>query len=631
MCGLTGILRFHGALTASDIEALSVMTDAIAHRGPDGSGQWHDNHTALGHRRLSILDLSAEGAQPMRSKNGRFIIAYNGEIYNFEDLRSKLEKEGVRFRSASDTEVMLEAFSHWGIEKSLKQFNGMFAFALWDIQEKRLTLARDQIGMKPLFWACIPGGILFGSEIKSLKKHPSFNNEINENALGEYFSRTYIVAPQTIYKDCFRLPSGHFIHCTHDGNINSWNFQPKHELSFEPGDLSEKTLANALETELKRSLNRHMRADVPVAAFLSGGNDSALIAALLADSQNFSTYSIGYDDNQYDESARARTIASHLGISHETIIIRPDDAINVIGRLHEFYDEPFADASAIPTYILSKHVKLYAKAALSGDGADELFSGYPRYIRAVNEWKRISCIPRMIRPLLSALLPKKPPHWLVCMTKPMLSNPAESIPYLKNILSQPTILSYFLSQNHIGIPECILKDFSLVQATSDDIKKIKIHNSSLRSLLSYDQAVRLPDGMLTKVDRASMAASLEVRLPFLDRDIIAFSRAIQDRSLVSDSMQLKKPIKDILKRYIPDSLVTAPKMGFHIPMKIWLRDHFSDWAQDLLEGQEDPYIDLHEARRLWDEYANHDRDDLFYGLWCIIMYRQWARAAEINL
>lgn len=629
MCGLIGILRFQNSLTALDIEALPAMRDALAHRGPDYADQWHDDHILLGHRRLSILDLSAEGAQPMSSENGRFIIAYNGEIYNFENLRTELEKEGIRFRSASDTEVMLEAFSRWGIEKSLTRFNGMFAFALWDTQERRLTLARDQIGMKPLFWARIPGGILFGSEIKSLKKHPHFNKKIDEKALGDYFSRTYISSPRTIYKDCFRVSPGFLMHCTHNGDIKFIDFHPEHELLCEPHSLSGNELADALEIELKRSLSRHMRADVPVAAFLSGGNDSALIAALLSGTQNFSAYSVGYAEKGYDESERARVIASRLSVPHETIIIRPDDAADIIDRLPGFYDEPFADSSAIPTFMLSRHVASHTKAALSGDGADELFSGYPRYMRAAGEWERLSLIPYVARPFLSALIPAQPPLWLQRLAKPVLSDPAQSLPYLKNILSQPTILSYFHDQNYIGVPGDVLKNFSLVQETLEDIKQSEIHESPLRSLLSYDQAIRLPDGMLTKVDRASMAASLEVRLPFLDREIIAFSRSLRDSALASNGAQSKKPIKDILKRYLPDDIVDAPKTGFHIPMKMWLRDHFRDWAHDLLDGSDDPHIDLSEARRLWNDYADYGRDDLFYGLWCILMYRQWARAAGI--
>lgn len=624
MCGFTGILRFQRDLKDSDLSALPDMMNAIAHRGPDASGIWHEGSAGFGHRRLSILDLSPAGAQPMHSRDGRFTIAYNGEIYNFEILRVELEAQGISFRSASDTEVMLEAFSRWGVKKSLSRFNGMFAFALWDRQEKNLILARDQVGIKPLFWSYIPGGILFGSELKSLKAHLEFNRQIDKQALGDYFSRTYIAAPRTIYQDCFRVSPGQFIQFDRDEKPKQSTFQPVCELSCDPAALSGKELADAFELEMRGAVRRHMRADVPVAAFLSGGNDSALIAALLADAGNFKTYSVGYAEKQYDESSRAKAIADHLSLPHETIIIGPEDTAKVIDKLPDFYDEPFADSSALPTFILSRHVASYTKVALSGDGADELFSGYPRYAHAAREWQRLSFLPAVLRPLLATLLPHRPPFWLQSLAKPLLSDPARSIPYLKQMMSEPSILTHFHRQNYIGIPQHILKNAYLENITN--VNLTTTHKDLLRALLSHDQAIRLPDGMLTKVDRASMAASLEVRVPFLDREIIAFSRKMKSNALVSGGKS-KKLIKDVLRRYMPDEIVNAPKAGFHIPMKLWLRSHFRDWAQDLLEGSEDPCIDMVAARRIWADYADNGRDDLFFGLWCVLMYRQWARGA----
>jgi asparagine synthase (glutamine-hydrolysing) len=628
MCGFAGILRFQNDLKNIDISALSAMTDAVAHRGPDAAGVWNEGFVGFGHRRLSILDLSEDGAQPMHSANGRFVMVYNGEIYNFEELRTELTAQGAQFRSVSDTEVMLEAFSIWGVEKALARFNGMFAFALWDRREKKLILARDQLGIKPLFWSHIPGGIVFGSEIKSLKKHPLFNLQIDTQALGDYFSRTYIAAPRTIYKNCFRLQPGVFMLFGQDQAIKSFSWQPDHELSCNPATLSGKDLVDAFELEMERAVGRHMRADVPVAAFLSGGNDSTLIAALLARAGNFKTYSIGYNEKEYDESHRAKAIATHLSLSHETIIIDHRDAAKVIDRLPEFYDEPFADASALPTFMLSSHVASYTKVALSGDGADELFAGYPRYFNALHEWKRLSWLPQLFRPLLSSLLPCQPSRLLKTLAKPVLTDPARSIPYIKNLLSETSILTHFHHQNYVGVPRELLIEESLADITNRDIGALKIDKDLLRSLLAHDQSIRLSDGMLTKVDRASMAASLEVRVPFLDRDIIAFSRSMKTSDLAR-SGRPKKLIKDVLSRYVPDEIVNAPKTGFHIPMKLWLRIHFRDWAEDLLDGVEDPYINLSIARRLWIEYADNGRDDLFFGLWCVLMYRQWSRKAGI--
>lgn len=627
MCGFTGILRFQADLKASDLQALSAMTEAVAHRGPDAQGLWNNGPVALGHRRLSILDLSPDGAQPMHSRNDRYVIAYNGEIYNFEALRTELEKEGARFKSVSDTEVMLEAFSVWGIEKSLTRFNGMFAFALWDNKEQKLTLARDQMGIKPLFWARIAGGIVFGSELKSLKKHPDFNRTLDAQALGDYFSRTCIAAPRTIFKNCFRALPSHFMQFDRAGNTKSSAFRPKSEMEFDPASLSGKALEDAFHTEMERAVNRHMRADVPVAAFLSSGNDSALIAALLARAGNFRTYSVGYKEKQYDESMRAKAIADHLSLSHETIIIGPEDVAPVIERLPDFYDEPFADASALPTHLLSRHVASYTKVALSGDGADELFAGYPRYAHTAHEWQRLSFLPHIFRPLLSKLIPQNPAPWLQSILKPVLSNPSQSLPYLKKLLAEPSMLTHFHAQNYIGVSKDILKDASFADVTKRDIASFRPQGDALRALLTHDQAIRLPDGMLTKVDRASMAASLEVRVPFLDRDMIAFSKAMNSNSLVSADGQSKKLIKDVLGRYLPADIVNAPKTGFHVPMKLWLRSHFRDWAENLLDSNEDEYIDLNAARKLWSHYANDGKDNLFYELWCILMYRQWLRAA----
>ena len=625
MCGFTGILRFGAGLKEHDLSALSSMTGSLVHRGPDAQGVWHEGPAALGHRRLSILDLTDAASQPMESANGRYVMAYNGEVYNFEEIREALAREGVSFQSRSDTEVMLEAFALWGIEKSLSLFNGMFAFALWDKEKKRLILCRDQVGIKPLFWARIPGGIVFGSELKALKRHPEFRREVDREALGDYFARTYISAPRTIYKECFRLLPGHIAIFSQDGGMMQSAYATGNDLSCDLGGISGREFPDAFERELGRAVSRHMRADVPVAAFLSGGNDSALIAALLSRAGNFKTYSVGYAEKKYDESGRAEEIARHLSLSHETIFLVPKDAESVIDKLSGFYDEPFADASALPTFMLSRYVSSYAKVALSGDGADELFAGYPRYIHAAGEWKRLGLVPSALRPLLSSLIPEDPPGWMARLASPVLRNPEQSIPYIRQMLGEKSILTGFFRQNYIGVPLVALKDQSLIDVAYRDIESYKDGSGLLRTLLNYDQSIRLPDGMLTKVDRASMAASLEVRVPFLDRDIIAFSRKLNEDAIASPSAQPKKIIKDVLRRYLPEEIVNAPKVGFHIPMKLWLRTHFREWAQDLLEAEDDPNLDMSSVQRLWAEYAGGGRDDLFYGLWSILMYRQWMR------
>lgn len=624
MCGLTGIFKFPHPLHDTDLHALPLMTDRLQHRGPDAGAQWSDGHVGLGHRRLSILDLSPDGFQPMHSNNERYVIAYNGEVYNFEELRRSLEAEGVSFNSSGDTQVILEAFAHWGIERTLPLLNGMFAIALWDRRDRRLTLMRDAAGIKPLFWARIPGGVVFGSEIKALRAHDAFNKALCEDALGDYFNRTYIAAPRTIYQDCYRLKSGEIISIDMTGDIKSSFYQPKRDYKYFTADLQGPALLDAFEAEMKRAVAAHMRADVPVAAFLSGGNDSALVTALAVGTRNFKTYSIGYHEPAYDESARAQQIATHYGLPHEIFMLGPQDVLSPLSRLHDFYDEPFADASALPTHIISKHVVKDAKVALSGDGADELFAGYPRYRAGINEWNRMAVIPLSLRPFIAKLIPDAPDKLIYPLSSLVLSDPARVMPYIKSMLSEPSMLTAFQSMNYIGINHDLSRNVDMMGVTRRDVEKMSVAGDPLRSLLSYDQAIRLPEGMLTKVDRASMAASLEVRVPFLDSNIIGISKALPSALLSPAGGGTKKIIKDVLLRHLPAEIVNSPKTGFHVPMKIWLREHFSDWAQDLLSG-DDPYIDMQGARVLWQQYAQ-GKNDLFYGLWCVLMYRQWRCA-----
>jgi asparagine synthase (glutamine-hydrolysing) len=621
MCGITGIYRYSDDLSERDKADLGLMVEALHKRGPDSHDMWNGARVALGHARLAIIDLSPGGAQPMHSASGRYTICFNGEIYNYKEIAHILSQEGVHFKTTSDTEVMLEAFSHWGIEKTLPKLNGMFAFALYDHVDQALYLARDYIGIKPLFWSKIDNGILFGSEIKALRNHHEFNNEINESALQDYFARSYISGETSIYKNCFRLAPGQYVRIDHRGVSKALSYVPEETFSQNIANLSYQEALNVFEQELYHALNRQMRADVPVAAFLSGGNDSALLCSMLATNENFKTYSVGYEETEYDESHRARQIADYLSLPHETLIISAKTTEQHISNIVNFYDEPFADSSALPTHMLSAHVKKHAKVALSGDGADELFCGYPRYQAAVREWQRLALIPACFRPYLGRCIPSSPPNWVNALASLALSDPGKSLPYIRQMLMDKSIFSYFQRQNYIGATASVLK----INQTSSLEQSFYHGHDLLRSLLQYDQEHRLPDAMLTKVDRASMAASLEVRVPFLDNRIIALSRLLPSEYLVSPQGQTKRLIKGLLSKYLPSEIVNAPKTGFHIPMKKWLPTHFRDWACDLLAGDDDPYIDLAAARSIWKNYAEGGQENLFYGLWCILMYRQWAQ------
>lgn len=628
MCGFTGIFKFSDALSPQDQATLQVMNGALSHRGPDSFAQWTDACTGLAHRRLSILDLSADGAQPMHSHDGRYVMIYNGEVYNFAQLRSSLQAEGVRFKSRSDTEIILEAFAHWGLDKTLPLLNGMFAIALWDRQDKTLILTRDAMGIKPLFWARVEQGVVFGSEIKALRAYPSFNERINEAALGDYFNRTYITGARTIYEDCHRVRPGEVIRFTTDGAHQSSFYNPAVSYEYFSPGLSGEALIEAFSAEMERAVRAQMVADVPVAAFLSGGNDSALIALLAAESGTLNTYSIGYEEAAYDESARAQKIAQHLSLPHEIIKVGYRDVSSIIDNIAGMYDEPFGDASALPTHLISRFVSQRAKVALSGDGADELFAGYPRYMNAVKEWEKFSFIPAALRSRLAQMLPAQPDRIFYPLAALAFPGRKRAIPFIKEILSDPSLLSYFHRVNHIGLkPEYCLRP-DMLGVTMDDIRQIPVEDADLlQSLLQHDQSTRLPEGMLTKVDRASMAASLEVRVPFLDHNIVGLSRALPATMKATADGQTKRIIKQLLRRHLPADIVDAPKTGFHVPMKIWLKDHFSDWAQDLLAG-DDPYLDMRVARQAWQGYAGEGRLHLFYELWCVLMYRQWQTSRK---
>ncbi len=633
MCGISGLYIFGSpGITDAHVRDVETMTRVLAHRGPDSQGIWHDDKVALGHCRLSIIDLSDDGNQPMVSSDERYVIVYNGEIYNFIELRDEIIADaGYSFSSSSDTEVILQAIRLWGLDKTLPKLNGMFAFALWDRQRKTLSLARDSAGIKPLFYAPVSGGFLFASELKAIKASGSFKAEIDENALGEYFSQLYISHPRTIYKNCFRVSPGEIITIDSGGALSRSSFTPLSSLSRDLSGCSGDELIGLFEDTLDKAVQRHRRADVPVASFLSGGNDSALVSALLRKSGDFRTFSIGYEEKDFDESGRAEEIATHLSLPHEKIIVRPQDAGDVLDRITDFYDEPFADASAIPTHLISSHVKGFTKVALSGDGADELFGGYPRYFNAINEWNRLKGIPVHLRPLVSSLIPQNPPDALCRLLKPALKDAKKSLPHIRQILLEPSVITYFLRQNYLGLEGGAVKNAEILDGYRDYLAGLNIvPGNTLRTLLDFDQGYRLPDGMLTKVDRASMAASLEVRVPFLDNDMVALSRSLPDSYIVPRSGQCKKLLKDVLRRYLPDSIVDAPKTGFHIPMKIWLRTHFQDWANDLLFADEqDPYLNMRQVRVLWKDYAENQNNAAFYPLWCVLMYKQWLRKAAL--
>jgi len=621
MCGIAGFF-VHKNITEHQ-ENLKSAIQVLYHRGPDNQGIWTEGEVGLGHVRLSILDLTAHGNQPMTSLNGRYVISYGGEVYNYIEIQNELTGN---IDSSSDTKVILEAISQWGVEKAVSSFNGMFAFALWDKHEKSLYLIRDSMGIKPLYWARVNGGILFASELKALKKFSSFKTSLNPDALIDYFSQQYIHAPNAIYQECYKLPPGTILKIDRNGAISESKISSSLNRAFEiksPAEASE-----ALEKILERAIQRHARSDVPIAAFLSGGVDSSLIVALLSKITTVNTYSIGYAETDFDESVRANKIAKHFGVKHETIVLKPSDVKICLDQIPWIYDEPFGDASCIPTYLLSQTVSRNEKVAFSGDGADELFGGYFRYHSAANTWNKINFIPQSLRPWISKCLPSNPSRVLQVFSKPFLQSPEKSLPYLKRILSCETILNFFSEENYLGLPvESFLKSNFLDEFGMGQKKFHLDKLSGFQNLLHYDQQFRLPDGMLTKVDRASMANALEVRVPFLDNELVAFARGIPSYFL-SSAENPKSILKKILLKYLTREMVDVPKVGFHVPMKHWLRTHYRQWGENILfsfSQNEEDILNIPKIQGLWKRYCEGN-NNVFYPIWSALMYFQWKIA-----
>lgn len=622
MCGLVGFIcnKDNNQL----INDLKKSTKSLIHRGPERSGVWISNNVGLGHTRLSILDLNLSASQPMVSMNKRYTIAYNGEIYNYKEIVTQLPN---KVNENSDTRVILEAISHFGLKKSLTLFNGMFAFALWDNKEQELFLVRDSVGVKPLHYAILPNGIIFGSEIKALKHFSHFSRTISEEGALEFFTHQYIPSPLTIYKDCHKVKPGEVIIINKKLNLISKGFAPKTSNYRIIRSYAE--AENKLEEILTNSLQLNFRSDVPVASFLSGGLDSSLIVAILSSQKNFKTFSVGYVEKKFDESSYAENISKYFGLKHEKLIIRPQDIQIALDSIGSVYDEPFGDSSCIPVFLLSSKIAKEFKVAISGDGADELFGGYPRYFINANLWKKIDWIPQKIRKYLSYIIDSKNKSLLKVLSKPFLNNPDKSLIYLKKILQLQTLYQFFLKNNYLGQDENGLQKKRGLLNNSILINYTKKTSERIKDLLLFDQKFRLPDNMLTKVDRASMANSLEVRVPFLDNEIVAFSRQIKEKFLVNEHAT-KPLLRNLINRRMPKKLLTPQKTGFHVPIKLWLKQHFRKWSEDILYSVEkDDIINMKYVKNQWESYISGD-DTNFYQIWNVIIYLKWKEKNQLT-
>ncbi|MEI6985363.1 MAG: asparagine synthase (glutamine-hydrolyzing) [Rhodospirillaceae bacterium] len=646
MCGIAGFIDRACGDKARLTLAAADMAASLGHRGPDAQGVWVDERVglALGHRRLSIIDLSPAGAQPMASANGRFIICYNGEIYNAPELAQRLDCEGGFRRGHSDTEIMVEWCARWGARALLAACEGMFAFALWDRHERSLVLARDRLGIKPLYWGHWPerGLLLFGSELKALRRHNGWVPEIDRPALASYMRFGYVPTPRSIYRNVAKLEPGCLL-------TLAWDAEPIIEPYWtlravamagraEPFAGSPDEAVDELERLLRRAVRSEMAADVPLGCFLSGGIDSSVVAALMqAESSGpVRTFSIGFGAGDYDEAAAAKRVAAHLGTEHTEFHVNPADGLEVIPNLPEWYDEPFADSSQIPTYIVAKMARQHVTVALSGDGGDELFAGYTRYVWADRLWRKLRRLPQPLRRAMAATLEALSgplPEILAAAAVALMpvgirpSHPADKLRKLAGILPSTSADALFRRLiSHWSDPEQLVFgtvephglhwDESITAAFPDFTARMQFLDS-----LTY-----LPDDILTKIDRASMAVGLEARVPLLNHQVVEFAWRLPLDLKIRDG-QSKWALRQVLYRHVPRALVDRPKQGFSIPLASWLRGPLRPWAEELLAVNslaEDGLLNPVPIRHAWTEHLTGRRDHA-NALWTVLMLQAWLK------
>ena len=635
-----------GQSTTELTSSVRSMVAAIRYRGPDDSGVWCDERAGigLGHARLSILDLSPEGHQPMVSVSGRYVIVFNGEVYNFAELRSELEIVGQKFRGHSDTEIMLAAFEEWGIEKAVPRFVGMFAFALWDRHTRTLTLGRDRLGEKPLYYGWQGETLLFGSELKALRAHPAFMAEVDRNALALLLRHNYIPAPYSIYQGISKLLPG----CLLTVSLSQrnpriapyWSGKQAIEAGVtHPFEGSESTAVSALEALLKDAVGQQMVADVPLGAFLSGGVDSSTVVALMQaqSSRPVKTFTIGFHEEGYDEAPHAKSVARHLGTEHTELYVMPKEAMSVIPRLPVLYDEPFSDSSQIPTFLVSELARRHVTVSLSGDGGDELFGGYNRYFWATNIWRRVGWAPQPMRSALAGALMALPPSaWngvFMSLSRFLpvgwrYANPGDKLHKLAEVLAVRTPEEIYLGLvSHWKQPtEVVRGSHEPPTVLTDPARWADLPDFEQR-MMYLDQMTYLPDDILTKVDRAAMGVSLETRVPFLDHRVVEFAWSLP-LSMKIRHGQGKWLLRQVLYRHVPKELMERPKMGFGVPIDMWLRGPLKGWAEELLDEarlQREGYFNPHPIRRKWAEHLTGRRNWSYY-LWDVLMFQAWLEA-----
>jgi len=625
MCGLSGFYSQPSTSETVDAELwLRLMGAKIKHRGPDDMGTWYDDKQGIGfsHTRLAIVDLSPAGHQPMHSACQRYVIAFNGEVYNHLSLRQQLDKEGKSpiWRGHSDTETLLACFAAWGIDVTLKATVGMFAIALWDRQERQLTLARDRLGEKPLYWGWCGGILLFGSELKALKAHPSFSADIDRDALALLLRHNYIPAPYSIYKGIEKLSPGHFVQIRQGQSRFDifpqayWNFNSIIETGIsQPFRGTPQEAVGVLEQKIIQSVAGQMLADVPLGAFLSGGVDSSTIVALMQQQSNrpVRTFAIGFDEPGYNEAEYAKQVSEHLKTDHTELYVNASDTLSLVTRLSSIYCEPFADSSQLPTFLVSQMARQHVTVALSGDGGDELFGGYNPYQFGPKVWAKLKLLPLPLRQLVTKLFSGFPmPEKLGKLLAVFPAKDRENF--------------YQLLIDHWQQPETLVLGSKTLPTLLNTPPKWPVTDSFEHWMMAMDAGQYMPDDILVKVERAAMANSLETRVPLLDHRVVEFAWQLPLDMKIRDGVG-KWALREVLYRHVPREMIERPKKGFSIPLGQWLRGPLRTWAESLLDVQllqQQGFFNSIPVRGLWKEHLVGKKDNSL-KLWSILMFQAW--------